>query len=54
LRPLDDIDAALAAHGSDLFPPRAGVSGESADHRQTFFGLDAPHGMVALFNYGPG
>lgn len=45
----DDIDAALTAYESDLFPRSAEVAIGAARNLTQFFGDAAPHSVVALF-----
>lgn len=46
----DDIDAALSAYESDLFPRSGEVANGSAQNLALFFGDAAPYSVVALFS----
>ena len=44
-----DIETALTAYETDLFPRSSEVAKASADNLARFFGDDAPGSVVALF-----
>ena len=45
-----DIEAALAAYETDLFPRSAEVAAETARNLALFFGEAAPHSVAELFS----
>ncbi|MFC0205503.1 FAD-dependent oxidoreductase, partial [Novosphingobium soli] len=49
LRCPNNVEAALAAYEHDLFPRAEAVAMASADNLARFFGEDAPHSVIGLF-----